>query len=60
MSFFKDNRWYVRDLNSTNGTYLKYLDNSELKLEPYKDYELKENYALNLAKIIYFIVKTNI
>ncbi len=58
--FFKDNRWYVRDLNSTNGTYLKYLDNSELKLEPYKDYELKENYALNLAKIIYFIVKTNI
>ncbi len=57
--FFKDTKWYVRDLNSTNGTYLKDLGNLEFKLEPYKDYELRENYVLSLAKIIYFIIKEN-
>lgn len=61
--FYKDNKWYIRDLNSTNGTYLL-LNNSQensiglsnLKLEPYKEYELKKNYIINLAKVIDFLI----
>ncbi|MGC8815864.1 MAG: FHA domain-containing protein [bacterium] len=61
--FYKDNKWYIRDLNSTNGTYLllnntqgDFTKENSLKLEPYKEYELKQNYIINLAKVIDFLV----
>jgi pSer/pThr/pTyr-binding forkhead associated (FHA) protein len=61
--FFKDNRWYIRDLNSTNGTYLLSKNQStgdnvnELKLEPYKDYEISKGMILNIAKLINFYIE---
>jgi len=61
--FFKNNKWYIRDLNSTNGTYLltknqNTNDNvNEIKLEPYKDYEISKEMILNIAKLISFYIE---
>jgi pSer/pThr/pTyr-binding forkhead associated (FHA) protein len=61
--FFKNNKWYIRDLNSTNGTYLLSKNQTtddnvnENKLEPYKDYEISKGMILNMAKIINFYIE---
>jgi len=61
--FFKNNKWYIRDLNSTNGTYLLNKNNemddkmNEIKLEPYKDYEISTGMILNIAKIVNFYIE---
>jgi pSer/pThr/pTyr-binding forkhead associated (FHA) protein len=61
--FFKNNKWYIRDLNSTNGTYLLIKNQSkgdnvnEIKLEPYKDYEISKGMILNIAKLINFYIE---
>jgi pSer/pThr/pTyr-binding forkhead associated (FHA) protein len=61
--FFKNNKWYIRDLNSTNGTYLLSKNQSkgdnvnEIKLEPYKDYEISKGMILNIAKLINFYIE---
>ena len=61
--FFKNNKWYIRDLNSTNGTYLLIKNQTkddkvnEVKLEPYKDYEISKGMILNIAKLINFYIE---
>jgi pSer/pThr/pTyr-binding forkhead associated (FHA) protein len=61
--FFKNNKWYIRDLNSTNGTYLLIKnqntndEENEIKLEPYKDYEISKGMILNIAKLINFYIE---
>jgi len=61
--FFRNNKWYIRDLNSTNGTYLLIKNQStgeivsEIKLEPYKDYEISKGMILNIAKLIKFYIE---
>jgi pSer/pThr/pTyr-binding forkhead associated (FHA) protein len=61
--FFKNNKWYIRDLNSTNGTYLLIKNQNtndevnEIKLEPYKDYEISKGMILNIAKLINFYIE---
>jgi hypothetical protein len=61
--FFKDNKWYIRDLNSTNGTYLLTKNQSiddninEIKLNPYKDYEISKGMILSIAKSINFYIE---
>jgi pSer/pThr/pTyr-binding forkhead associated (FHA) protein len=61
--FFKNNKWYIRDLNSTNGTYLLSKNQTtgdnvnEIKLEPYRDYEISKGMILNIAKLINFCIE---
>ncbi len=61
--FFKNNKWYIRDLNSTNGTYLLSKNQTtdynlnDIKLEPYKDYEISKEMILNIAKLINFYIE---
>jgi pSer/pThr/pTyr-binding forkhead associated (FHA) protein len=61
--FFKNNKWYIRDLNSTNGTYLLIKNQNtndevnEIKLEPYKDYEISKGMILSIAKLINFYIE---
>ncbi|MFN3477741.1 MAG: FHA domain-containing protein [bacterium] len=47
--FFKDDKWYIRDMDSTNNTFL-----NGNKLESAKEYELKEGDIINLAGVIDF------
>ncbi len=42
--FVKENKLYIRDLKSSNGTFI-----NNKKLEPYKDYELKVGDKLDLG-----------
>jgi len=61
--FIKNNKWYIRDLNSMNGTYLLSKNQTtgdnvnEIKLEPYKDYEISKGMILNIAKLINFYIE---
>ncbi|MFN3995429.1 MAG: FHA domain-containing protein [bacterium] len=47
--FFKDDKWYIRDMDSTNNTFL-----NGNKLGSAKEYELKEGDIINLAGVIEF------
>lgn len=42
--FIKDNQLYIRDLKSSNGTFI-----NDTKLEPYKDYKLSINDKIDLG-----------
>ncbi|GAV29060.1 hypothetical protein PMKS-002539 [Pichia membranifaciens] len=42
--FIKDNQLYIRDLKSSNGTFI-----NDSKLEPYKDYKLSINDKIDLG-----------
>ncbi len=44
---FKDNKWYIRDLDSTNNTFL-----NTRKLEINEEYELNSGDIINLAGVI--------
>ncbi len=49
---YKEGKWFIRDLESTNGTFL-----NTKKLEPDKDYEIKKGDVINIAGIVDFIVQ---
>lgn len=48
----EDNRWFVEDLNSSNGTYLKSLDN-----RVYKKTEIHDGEKLFLSRSVETIIK---
>lgn len=49
--FSKQGKWYIRDMGSTNNTFL-----NGTKLKPNEEYELKEKDIINLAGVIEFEV----
>lgn len=49
--FFKDNQWFIRDMDSTNNTFL-----NGNRLIANKEYELKKGDIINLAGVIEFEV----
>lgn len=49
--FYKEGKWYIRDMDSTNNTFL-----NGNKLKPSQEYELKEGDVINLAGFIEFKV----
>ena len=50
--FYKDNKWMIEDLNSTNGTFL-----NGVKITPNKEYEIKENDIIKLSSKVEFRVE---
>ncbi|MCX7971770.1 MAG: FHA domain-containing protein [bacterium] len=49
---YRDGKWYIKDLNSTNNTFL-----NSVKLTPNVDYQLNSGDSINLAGVIEFIVE---
>ena len=50
--FYKNNQWYIEDLNSANGTYL-----NTKQLIPLQSYPLYNNAQINLAHKVEFQIK---
>ncbi|MEN3015351.1 MAG: FHA domain-containing protein [bacterium] len=51
---FKEGKWYVIDLDSTNNTFL----NSQ-KLQPNKEYEIKVGDIISLAGVVDFVFESS-
>lgn len=49
---YKDNKWFIKDLGSTNNTFL-----NNQKLVPEKEYEIKSGDLINIAGVIDFVVE---
>ena len=50
--FYKNDSWYIKDLNSTNGTYLNYN-----KIIPNQEYKINNNDSIKLSSKLEFKVK---
>ncbi|MCS7243117.1 MAG: FHA domain-containing protein [Candidatus Calescibacterium sp.] len=50
--FYRGGKWYIKDLNSTNNTFL-----NGVKLSPNEDYELNNKDIVSLSGIIDFVVE---